>query len=262
MITIAHAAALTDEDRVPFEHGVALARSSGARFYSVHADRDPAAAAKMLDAADVLARWGGGDVGVDFRKVVHDCCADPVESVLDALREIAPDLVIAATHQREGLMRMLLGSRAEAISTNVRVPTLLMPIGADGFVSPTDGAIDLTRILVPVGDREAGQIAADRAAWLAALGGADDVEVTLLHVGPERTRPTLVVPERAGLRFVYESSEHVSLEDAILEAAKSARLIVMASRGHDSIGDVMRGSHTDRVLHRARCAVLSVPVPP
>jgi len=37
-------------------------------------------------------------------------------------------------------------------------------------------------------------------------------------------------------------------------------LVVMATRGHDSIGDVLRGSHTDRALHQLRRPILSVAV--
>jgi nucleotide-binding universal stress UspA family protein len=57
-----------------------------------------------------------------------------------------------------------------------------------------------------------------------------------------------------------ETVEDKSLEDAILSRAANMSLVVMATRGHDSVLDVLRGSHTDRVLHRAHCPVLSVPV--
>ena len=39
-------------------------------------------------------------------------------------------------------------------------------------------------------------------------------------------------------------------------AERQADLIVMSSRGHDSLGDEIFGSTTDRVLRHAPCAVL------
>jgi len=53
-----------------------------------------------------------------------------------------------------------------------------------------------------------------------------------------------------------------ALEDGIVAAARErhACLIVMATRGHDGIGDLLHGSHTDRVIREADCPVLSVPI--
>lgn len=237
MLTIAHAAALTDEDLVPFEHGVALARASGAKLRSIHAAQSGDGDARPLDAADVLARWGDSSARVDATLMIHDCCEDPVDTLLDALSKVGPDLVVAGTHQREGLARVLIGSRAEAIAQNVSVPTLLLPIGVDGFVSRETGEISLRKILVPIGDSVEARSAMEAAKALSLMAGvADEVELQRLHV------------------------EGGDLEAAIIEEARHADLIVMATRGHDSLGDVLRGSHTDRVLHRARCPLLSVPV--
>lgn len=41
--------------------------------------------------------------------------------------------------------------------------------------------------------------------------------------------------------------------------ARHAGLIVMATRGHDGVGDVLFGSHTERVIRESTCPVLSVP---
>jgi nucleotide-binding universal stress UspA family protein len=52
------------------------------------------------------------------------------------------------------------------------------------------------------------------------------------------------------------------LEDAILEAttAMDACVVVMPTRGHDALLDVVAGSHTERVVRRSRCPVLSVQI--
>ncbi|RLB54007.1 MAG: hypothetical protein DRJ42_10340 [Deltaproteobacteria bacterium] len=261
MFRIAHAAALTDEDRVPFTHGVALAHTSGAELFAVHANRADDAAERMLDAGTILVHWGDDAARVPFEKMVHQCCDDPVDTVLDALRKLKADLVVAATHQRHGIMRALLGSKAEAIAHNVEVPTLLVPVGIDGFVANDSGTIDLHRVLIPIGDPEAAQAAVDAAATLGRMAGAKSVEFVLLHVGDPADTPEVNVPVVAGWTVSSINVTRVKLEDAVISRAADSCLVVMATRGHDSVGDVLLGSHTDRVLHRVTCPVLSVPVP-
>lgn len=257
MVTIAHATALTDEDMLPFRHGLALAAAGSGRLVSVHAGQSDEALAKMPDAASLLERWG---VNATHEPLIHECCDDPVDTLLDGLKGLAPDLVVAATHQREGVVRLLIDSRAEAIAENIDAPTLLLPIGTRGFVDAL-GVIDLQRILVPISDAKAGQTAIAEAMAFAKLAGVTDVECELLFVGNREQRPKLELPELPnGWRFI-ETTAHGSIEDAIVDAATNACIIVMATRGHDSVKDVILGSHTERVLHRSPCAVLSVHVP-
>ena len=47
--------------------------------------------------------------------------------------------------------------------------------------------------------------------------------------------------------------------EAILNTAKDADLIVMATEGEQGIVDAMRGSVTERVVRDAPCPVLAVP---
>lgn len=258
MVTLAHASVPTAEDRSPLEHAVALAARAGAKLVSVHAGKDPTARAQMLDAASILEGWGRDPAAVDHEKVVYDCCDDPVDTLLDWLRRNEPDLVIAATHQRKGVVRVLFESRAEAIAENVRVPTLLVPLEGRGFVT-AEGDIDLRRVVLPVGDAEAGALAVERIGWLVDLARVDDVEVILLHVGRPGTAPDLSLPDHPRIRFTLLEAEG-PLEDVIAARASDASAIVMATRGHDSFGDMVRGSHTERVLRKVSCPVLSVPI--
>ncbi|HJL18317.1 MAG TPA: universal stress protein [Sandaracinaceae bacterium LLY-WYZ-13_1] len=258
MVTIAHASVPTAEDRAPFEHGLALAERAGAKLLSVHANDDPSVEAQMLDAADVLRGWGHA-TAVEHEKLVHNCCDDPVDTLLDALREAEPDLVVAATHQRKGVIRVLFESRAEAIAENVKVPTLLVPLDGEGFVTP-QGELDLRRLLIPVGDSVAAKVAIERATWFVDMARAEDVEVTLLHVGEEGSAPRLTLPDHPRIRWTQRTVPGV-LEEVIGEEAADACAIVMATRGHDTLGDMVRGSHTERVLRRVHCPLLSVPVP-
>ncbi len=259
MLTIALASAASADDLGPLEHGVALAARSGAKLLSIHANDGPESVGRMLDPAAVLRAWGLDPGSVPHEAVVHNCCDDPVDTLLDALRRRRPDLVIAATHQRSGLSQVFRESRAEAIVDNVQVPTLLVPVGGAPLVGER-GALTLRRMLVPTGDRIAAQAAVDRAVWFADLAGATNVEVELLHVGPPQDEPTVSIAPHPSIRWTKRNVTG-SLEDAIARAAEGASLVVMATRGHDSLIDALLGSHTERVLRRVHCPVLAVPIP-
>ena len=256
MLTIAHATALSSEDARPFEHGVALAHRSGATLCSVHAGGEPPSA--IPPAEDVLARWRLPGP-LTHERVVHSCCDDPVDTVLDALREIAPDLVVCATHQRSGVLRIFADSRAESLAQNLSVPTLLFPIGSPGFVSPEDGTIALERVVIPIGDVESARAGIDKATWLGELIGARQLELELLHVGADDA-PRVNVPMHQGWTWRFVNAEG-ELDEVVDQRAQGGGcLVVMATRGRDSIGDALLGSHAERVLRRAHCPVLMVPL--
>ena len=259
MAMIVHTTDLTAEDRVSLAHCVALASASSAELVSLHANDDPESSSAMPSAEDMLSEWGK-DSDVSFRKVVHNCCDDPVDTVLDAVRKLEPDLVAAAAHERGIVSRIFGGSRSEALAHNLEIPTLLFPAHGKSFVDER-GTLNLRRMLVPAGDPEAAQLGVHRAAWLAELAGVEALEVVVLHVGDEHDVPAVRLPERPGWTMTVVNTKGSDIEQAIVDHAKDACLIVMATRGVDSVSDVVRGSHTDRVLHKARCPLLSVPLP-
>lgn len=259
MVTIVHAAAATPEDRPALEHALALAERAGARVLSIHANGAPSAREAMIDAPSVLRAWGREPSAVEHQRVVHECCDDPVDTLLDALRAAEPDLVIASTHQRTGPLRLLVESRAEAIAENVKAPTLLVPLDGRSFVDAR-GAIDLRRILVPVGDEQAASAALERALWLVDLARVEDVEIVLVHVGKPGTMPPVTLPDHPRVRWTRLDVPAGRLEDAVAREAGTACTVVMATRGHDSLEDTLLGSHTERVLRSLDCPLLSVPL--
>ena len=258
--TIVHTTDLVHDDRVAFEHSVALAHAGRARLVSLHANAPATAAEEMMDATAVLTAWGRPGDAIDFSKKIHTCCDEPVETLLDALRTMKPDLVVASTHQRSALARFFAGSQAEALAHNLQAPTLLFPEPTRGFVASDSGAIDLHRILVPLGDAQESETAIRTAGWLAELAGLDATEFMLLHIGTPTDPAVEPLRRRPGWRINRVDIADGSIDESIERLAKEANIVVMATRGHDSVGDVLRGSHTDRVLHRSRCPVLSVGV--
>ena len=83
-------------------------------------------------------------------------------------------------------------------------------------------------------------------------------ELVLLHVENEHPPPAL--EPQPGFRIVLAQARG-AIADAVGETADAQRadLIVMVTGGHDSAGDVLLASRTERVLHSARRPLLWVP---
>jgi nucleotide-binding universal stress UspA family protein len=253
---IAHTTDLSGTDEVAFEHAVALAERSGSRLVSIHACTAFDDKRKLPPAGELLARWGLTRA-LDHERIQHQCCDDAADTLLDALLRLKPDLLVSATHARTGLERILRGSVAEGVARNVPVPTLLLPLEGRRIVDSKTGRVALERVLIPAGTTEEAQRAIDAAHRLAKLAGVERLEILLLHVDEGGLLPLPVLP--AGYRLT-RCPARGALDAAILEVAQrlDASALVMTTRGHDSFGDVLFGSHTERVLHQCRRPVLWV----
>lgn len=245
-----------DEAR-PLRAAAALAVGSGSRLVTVHATVGNEGGFVSPCVSELVASWGRT---LEHVPMIHTCCDDVTDTVLDALRRVSPRLVVAGTHGRSGWLQLFASSVAEGIARNVLVPTLVIPRGGRDLVD-SRGAIDLRRILVPAGDAVATRTALEASAWLIGLAGVKDVEVVLLHVEDGTPAPELGAAP-PGLRLTHRSVTG-PLERAIVDAAREmdACALVMATRGHDGVVDALTGSHTERVLRQVRCPVLSVPIP-
>jgi len=248
---IAHATDLTGDDTSAFLHASALAAASSSRLVSVHGNAPQTDAARLPDAAQLAARWGRP---IDHERRCHECCEEVTDTVIDALRELRPELVVLGTHGRHGFAALVHGSVSESITRNLEVPALVVPNRGRGFVDPATGAIDLRRIVIPAGTVADAQRGLDAARRLLALGGNPAATLEIVHIGV--ADPAL---DRLGVPVTRIEG---SLEDAILEVARMhhACVIVMPTSGHDGFGDVLLGSHTERLIREATCPVLSVPM--
>ncbi len=259
MSVIAHPYAGTPEsDSLAHEHAVALAAISGSRLLSLHADAGELGLAPAR-AADLLRGWGRDPASVEHELRVHESHDDPVNTVLELLRAVEADLVVMATAQHRGALRALLESRAEAIAAGLKVPALMFPVTGRGFVDER-GQVSLSRIVVPVGDPASAAVEIERTGWFVDFVRAENVEVELLHVAAAGARsPVGDLPEHPHITWTQRRVDG-ALHETILEASAAADLLVMATRGHDSLRDLILGSHTERVLRRLDRPLLLVPL--
>lgn len=225
---IAHATDLSGHDEAAFVHATAIAAAAEARLVTIHGNAANVTPGALPDASALAARWGRT---LQHDRVCHDCCEDVADTVLDALRTLQPDLVILGTHSRHGFATITHPSVEEAITRNITSPVLIVPNTCRGFIDAATGTILLSRIVISAAVADV-PLLSNVAGTLATLAGNRDVSFTI-------TTP-----------------------DHNLEVARDACLIVVPSRGHESIGDVLFGSRTEHVVRDATCPVLVVPVPP
>ncbi|NJL29607.1 MAG: universal stress protein, partial [Thermoanaerobaculia bacterium] len=191
---VLHATELSAESETAFAHAVRLAVAAEARLDVVHVDRRAHVMGweEFPDVRETLVRWGllPADPaeakrlleGLEIKKVAA-YGTEPVAPLLAYLEESLADLVVLATHQREGLARWLHKEVAQKIVRERPVSTLFIPIGVSGFVSPSTGVVSLKRVLLPVDWNPSPQSAADAATTLARTLRCSELELTLLYVG-------------------------------------------------------------------------------
>ena len=272
---IVHATDFSASGEAAFVHGLRLALAVQGHFYLVHAEHLDAGEDADWDAfpgvRSTLTRWGKLAVDAEASEVdqrlglrvtkadVPD--NDPTDGLLRFVDDNSCNLLVLATHSRDGLARLLQGSIAETLARRAKIPTLFLPLQARGFIDGASGTPALHTILQPIGAGVAPGSAASLALRLADALGCDQASLHALHVGPPDQAPVLTVNAAHEPRVRHIHAEG-TLVDAIVEQADSldADLIVMATRGHDGLLDRLMGSTTEQVLRRAGRALLAVPI--
>ncbi len=278
LIRILHPSDFSKSSRVAFAHALKIALQSKAELELVHVQRHKIGSQKDVHWADfpgvraTLARWkilpagakaeDVGNLGLRVKKVLNSE-TDPLEAMVAYCEEHPPDLLVLATHQRDGLSRWLHKAVAEPLARRSRAMTLFVPESTSGFISPADGAVSLRRILVPVDHAPSAQAALEEAYFLASGFDRHGVVFKLLHAGTDKGMPTLYLPHRPGWKWEESLVPGDPVERILKEAADwSPDLIVMATQGHMDFLDALRGSTTERVLRGVHCPVLAVPEKP
>ena len=191
---------------------------------------------------------------------------NPTAAILDYLDAHPTDLIVLATHGRDGFPRWIHRAVAEPVARRSHTMTLFVPQGVGGFVSIRNGGVALRRILLPIDRHPHPQTGLDAAARMAGLLGNEPTDITLLNVGDEADVDEIlfateaVAPEGPGW-FWSRIQQHGDVVETVRTAAveTQADLIVMVTAGHEGILDALRGSTTEQVLRHAPCPVLAVP---
>jgi len=275
LIRIVHPSDFSHMSQIAFAHALKIALLSHAELEIVHVQGHKVGNEKDVHWTDfpgvraTLARWQVvppsatreevDSTGLRARKILNSE-HDPLESMVHYCADHPPDLLVLATHQRDGFNRWLHRAVAEPLARRSRAMTLFVPSHGRGFVSPANGAVKLNKILVPVDHEPNAQAAVEEAFFLAEGLGCRDVEFELLHVGTDKGMPTLFLPHHAGYRW----KERLLNGDVVETIEREAELwtpdlMVFTTEGHRDFLDALRGSTTERVLRTVHCPVLAVP---
>lgn len=209
VVRIFHPSDFSQASEVAFGHALKIALASGAHLDIMHVARHATLREDDVHWSDfpgvraTLARWGVlpehaksedvAKIGLRIHKIVA-AGGDPVQSIADYWADSPPDLVVLATHQREGLSRWLHRAVAEPLARQTRAMTLFVPRDGNGFVAFADGSVQLRRILMPVDHEPDAQRALEEGFFLAQGFHCPRVEFYLSHVGTDRGMPTLFCP--------------------------------------------------------------------
>jgi nucleotide-binding universal stress UspA family protein len=158
--TIAHATDFSEASAGALAHALRLALATKSRLLLLHVGErgNDEAWLHFPHMRQILARWGLMDaneppsqielkLGVQIRKVEIKH-RDPTDGLFTFVLSHRPDLMVLATHGREGLNRWLRGSVAEDVARRTHVPTLFFGPKAQGC--RLCQWADAARILVPV----------------------------------------------------------------------------------------------------------------
>jgi nucleotide-binding universal stress UspA family protein len=266
---IAHTTDFSPDSVVAFLLALRLALDTRGRLDILHVkDRAEEEAWRSFPhVREALVRWGLLDAGatpadIEAKLGVHVAKIeiddrDATVGIGTFLLSHRPDLLVLATHGREGFNRWLHGSISEQLVERIHVPTLLVGPEARGFVDARTGHMRLRRILFPVAPSPAPAKAISRLlSLLSPLGVTRDC-VEPMNVGASVSD----VIDDSGETIEVEQLQG-PIAETILRVAKDRRsdLIVMPTAGHHGFLDAVRGSTTSRVLAHAPCPVLALPL--
>jgi nucleotide-binding universal stress UspA family protein len=269
--SIVHPTDFSDLSAAAFAHALRIALAARCRLHLLHVSQyDAAETLAFPHALRLLAQWGlseeddppwvvASKLGIEVDNIRLKL-QEPTRAIVDFLNEHESDLVVLATHGRDGIAHWLQGSVAEAVFRRSAIPTLFITPGSRGFVDQVNGDVKLRRALVPVDFSPPADLTVEIIQRFGRALTGDDVAVDLLHIG-EKAPPVRTFSASApALPPVILRSGHVV--DSIVEAAIEfeADIIAMPTAGHHGVLDALRGSTTERVIRHAPCPVLALSV--
>jgi nucleotide-binding universal stress UspA family protein len=269
--SILHPTDFSDLSGLALAHALRVALAARSQLHLLHiAQREPEGTQAFPQVRRLLVQWGlaGADdppwvVSEKLGLVVDSITVrwqDPAQGILSYLDQKPCDLVVFATHGRDGIERWMRGSVSEMVLRRLAIPALFMTQGARGFVGQINGDIQLRRILIPVDFSPAPHEAVETVLNFVGLMGGEAYALQLLHVG--HTVPPLPAESADGVPLPPVILRSGNVVDAIVNAAIEfdIDLIGMPTAGHHGVLDALRGSTTERVIRHAPCPVLAVPV--
>lgn len=260
---------LSETSEAAFCHSLRIALDGKLALTMVHAEGDhrPDVWHAFPGVRARLAQWGVLDADADTDALDHlglrparlRALTASTSGLAHRIASGQPDLLVVGTEQRKGPSRLLSPSTAEELAREAHVPTLFVPTQARCFVDASTGLLSLKRVLAPIAHSPEPSWTLQFGQRLASTLGLGGLSYRTLHIGTNDNVP--VVDLMADDASWDHRTLGGSVVDTVLEEAErfEADLIVMATKGHDSLRDRLFGSTVERVLRSAPVPVLVVP---
>jgi nucleotide-binding universal stress UspA family protein len=269
--SIVHPTDFSDLSAAAFAHALRIALAARCRLHLLHVSQyDAAEVLAFPHALRLLAQWGlsaeddppwvvASKLGIEVDNIRLKL-QEPTRAIVDFLNEHESDLVVLATHGRDGIAHWLQGSVAEAVFRRSAIPTLFIGPGSRGFVDQVSGDVKLRRALVPVDFSPPADLTVEIVRRFGRALTGHHIGVDLIHVGEKAPQVRTFSASAPALPPVMLRSGPVV--DAIVEAALEFEvdIIAMPTAGHHGVLDALRGSTTERVIRHAPCPVLALSV--
>jgi nucleotide-binding universal stress UspA family protein len=197
------------------------------------------------------------------------------ETILAVAEEEGVDLIAMGTHARYLLGRWLVGSVADRVRLQAKVPVLLhkgddwdlwswknsLERGSGRIVVPLDGS-RLAEEAIPwslrIARALAGRVALLRIVTVPSEPGLGYAETRHQAESEAREYLARIEPRLEGLATVHVDEGNPARKIASFADNWNADLIVMTSHGRTGLTRLLTGSVADRVVRRARRAILLV----
>jgi nucleotide-binding universal stress UspA family protein len=269
-LSIFHPTDFSWTSKVAFAHALKLAVICGNKFTILHTGsrEEPSKDWHLFPRVrDTLENWGllkpesseyavYDKLGIEVEKVdVHK--TRPTAAISNHISNYSTDLVVLGVSRNNGMSYSNDYHVSGPIINNINIDTLFIPEGVNGFVSLNNGAARLYRILVPIIlSSDPMSTILDAAALGHAMGG-DKANVTLLHVGTEKSTPQIEDPDiPCSWNQITREGPVVS---TILSTADdiSADLIVVAAQTNGDGHNPRTNNPIQEILEYAPCPVLA-----
>lgn len=268
-LRIIHPTDFSETSHRAFAHALKLALASKGELFLLHLEASKPDSPHWEDfpgVRETLERWGLLEPGADRRSVFDKLGIevakfdvidrDIAHGVAEFTGKYGGDIIVLGTEGRSGFARLFQSSRAEQILRSVNIASLFVPAQANGFVDPDSGDAHIRNVVVPVDHAPNPQRAVHEIGRIVAPLGVAPSDLSLVHVGDE---PPDVVLDRSGAPADIACHDG-NVVDAVLDVARDANLIALATEGHHGILDALRGSTSEQIVRRAHCPVLAIPV--
>lgn len=184
--------------------------------------------------------------------------AAPVDGILRAAEDTGADLITMGTHGRSGVNRWMLGSVAERVLRESKIPVLTVRGGSAG-----DSPVSIRHILCPVNNSNIARLSLQFATRLAVCL---DARVTVLHVKERDPRDAIgdlcewvAAQDRPPCPIHEVTREGEAAQEIVRFAAEGGcDLLVLGVHHRLFFDSTVIGTTTVRTVRHAPCPVLTL----